>query len=110
MTTQTPNLQAVKAKLEELNKAINDLKEPKLKVIKMPMTVQGVFRGDVWYYPPNKKFGIVYYTVSKVNKKKNRVEFTDGGWNPYDDMINGKWVLVARVFNETIRKKVEKLS
>jgi len=103
-------MQAVKKKLDELNKAIKALETPQPKVIKMPLAIMGVFRGDVWYYPPNKKFGIVYYTVKSVNKRKNRVEFTDGGWNPYDDMIKGQWVLVARQFTATIRKKAENLS
>lgn len=103
-------LKAVKKKLEELNKAIKALEEPKPKVIKMPLAIMGVFPGDVWYYPPNKKFGVVYYTVKSVNKRKNEVFFTDGGWNPYDGMLDGNWVLVARQFTETIRKKAENLS
>lgn len=110
MTTQPQTLQVVREKLDELNKAIKALEVPKPKVIKMPMAVLGVFKGDVWYYPPNKKFGIVYYTVKSVNKKQDRVEFTDDGWNRYSDMIEGKWVLVARQFNKAIRQKVEKLS
>lgn len=102
-------LQAVKEKLDELNKAIKALEEPIPKVVKMPMAVKGVFPGDVWYYPPNKHLGVVYYTVKSVNKKKNKVFFTDDGWSPYDNMLDGKWVLVARTFNANIRKKVEQL-
>lgn len=93
-------LENVSQKLVELTKEFKLLQaklKVKPKVQLMPMTIKAAFPGDVWCYPPNinMKCGNTY-TVKSVNKKKNHVYFTDGGWNPLDELLSGEWVLITR--------------